>query len=133
MAELESTVWMFHSEVGPEGVKGRLKLTTDGLVFSPVQGSGGAGRAFSFDRIARVKRLRASPVLELRLRPSGGPRLVGFYFVQPPSLEAQQDSGLLRRRRVRRDAAVSLVRLNAVKKDEIATWVEAIETGMERG
>lgn len=125
--ELSNTVWMFHATTSKEGVKGVLTLGPGGVVFKE---SGLGERTFPFDRIRKVSRVRGSPVLELRLRPAGGPRLVGFYFVQPPSLQAQDDSGMFRKRRLRRDAAFSLIKLNAVKKGEIEAWVEAIERAL---
>jgi hypothetical protein len=130
MADLANTVWMFHAATSQDGVKGQLKLGPTGIVFSS---SGQGDREFPFDQIRKVHRVRGSPVLELRLRPAGGPRLVGFYFVQPPSLKAQDDSGMFKKRRLRRDAATSLMKLNAVKKGEIETWVESIERGMRGG
>jgi hypothetical protein len=130
MPDLTNTVWMFHAATSQEGVKGVLKLEPRGIVFTaPGQGE----RAFPFDQIRKVRRVRGSPVLELRLRPAGGPRLVGFYFVQPPSLQAQDDSGMFKKRRLRRDAAASLMKLNAVKKGEIQTWVESIEQELRGG
>jgi hypothetical protein len=129
MAELKSTVWMVHSGTPMSGVKGELTLDPGGVVFAPRQTVQGSGSVFPFDYIRKAHRLMASPVLELRMRRSGGPTVVGFYFVQPPSLEAQQDSGLMARRRLRRDAAFSLVKLNPVKREEIARWVKAIQDG----
>jgi hypothetical protein len=65
-------------------------------------------------------------VLELRLSASDGPKVVGFYFVRPPSLEVQQEGRFLARGRAKRDAAVTLVTSNLSKKEEVARWVEAI-------
>jgi hypothetical protein len=127
MAALESTVWMIHAGTSKDGVKGRLTFSPDGLVFRPVQANPGAERVFALARIRRAHRVMGSPVLELNLQPAGpGPRAVGFYFVQPPSLEAQSDSGFLGRRRLSSDAAVTLFRWNSVKKAEVSRFVEAI-------
>ena len=130
MAELKSTVWMVHSGTPKSGVKGELTLEPGGVVFTPRQTVRGADTVFPLDHVRKVHRVMASPVLELRMRRTGGPPVVGFYFVQPPSLEAQQDSGMLARRRLRRDAAFSLVKLNPVKREEISSWVEAIQAAM---
>jgi hypothetical protein len=127
MAAPESTVWMIHAGTSKDGVKGRLALTPEGLVFRPVQSNPGAERVFPLSRIRRAHRVMGSPVLELSLQPQGtGPRVVGFYFAQPPSLEAQADSGFLGKRRLRRDAVVTLFRWNSVKKAEVSNFVDAI-------
>ena len=128
MAEQTSTVWMFHAAGPSEGRKGTLSLDAGAVVFRSAQQG---RREFPFHQIRKVRRVRGSPVLELHLRPSGGPRLVGFYFVQPPSLQAQEDSGVFAKRRLRRTAAFSLMRLNAVKRDEIEGWVDAISRALE--
>lgn len=124
---LSSTVWMFHATTSKEGLKGVLTLGSDAISF---KGAEQGTREFPFDQVRKARRVRGSPVLELVLRPSGGPRLVGFYFVQPPSLQAQDDSGMFKKRKLRRDAAFSLMRLNAVKKDEIERWVDAVQEAL---
>ncbi len=128
MADLESTVWMIHAGTSKDGVKGRLALEPLGVVFRPAQARPGAETVFPLGTIRRAHRTMGTPVLELSLQPNAGPgpRLVGFYFVQPPSLEAQADSGVFARRRLRRDAAFTLFRWNSVKKAEVSRWVEAI-------
>jgi len=125
MAGLTSTVWMIHSGISMEGIKGDLTLELGAVVFTPREGHG--QRMFRLSDIRRAKRVLGSPVLELRLAPTGGPTVVGFYFVQPPSLEAQRDSRIMQRRRMRREAAISLARLNPVKKSEVSAWVDAID------
>jgi hypothetical protein len=124
---------MVSSRTGLTGVKGELTLDPGGLVFTPRQTVGGPETVFAFEYIRRARRLRASPVLELHMRRTGGPTPVGFYFVQPPNLEAQDDSGMLAKRRLRRDAAFSLVRLNTVKRQEVERWVDAIREAMRGG
>jgi len=134
MAELASTVWMIHSGTSLEGVKGQLSMEPEGVVFRPRGGGAGGDRVFVLEHVRRVKRVLGSPVLEFHMRGGGGPPVVGFYFVQPPSLAAQDDSHVIERRRLRRHAAVALVKWNAVKKAEVATWVEAVrQAKKERG
>jgi hypothetical protein len=72
-----------------------------------------------------------SPVLQLRVRLPNQPKLVGFYFTRPPSLELQQGR-FLSRTKARRDAAVTLVTSNLSKKEEVATWVEAIRLAKKK-
>ena len=95
MADLESTVWMIHAGTSRDGVKGRLALEPGAVVFRGAQAGPGGGTTFSLAAIRRAHRAMGTPVLELNLQPNAGPgpRVVGFYFVQPPSLEAQADSG----------------------------------------
>jgi len=127
VAAVESTVWMIHAGTSKDGVKGRLIMSPEGLIFRPAQANPGAERVFALSRIRRAHRVMGSPVLEINLQPGGtGPHVVGFYFVQPPSLDAQADSGFLGRRRLRRDAAVTLFRWNSVKKAEVSRFVGAI-------
>ena len=119
---------MIHAGTSRDGVKGRLALEPGAVVFRGAQAGPGGGTTFSLAAIRRAHRAMGTPVLELNLQPNAGPgpRVVGFYFVQPPSLEAQADSGFFGRRRLRRDAAFTLFRWNSVKKAEVARWVEAI-------
>jgi hypothetical protein len=105
-------------------VQGRLKLLDDGVSFRPDDRT--AAALFRFDQIKRARRVRGTPVLELRLAWSEGPSLIGFYFIRPPSLEMQQEGRYLARSRAKRDAAVTLVTSNLSKKDEVARWVEMI-------
>jgi hypothetical protein len=129
--EAEPTVWMLHARTPPDGVQGRLRLAAEGVSFRPTDKTADE-LLFPFDIIRRAHRVRGSPVLELKLAGANGPKLVGFYFVRPPSLEMQQEGRLFARGRARRDAAVTLVTSNLSKKDEVARWVEAIR-GAQRG
>jgi hypothetical protein len=121
----ETTVWMVHARTTPEGIKGTLRLVPEGVAFRPAYESG-EELVFPLQTISRARRVRGSPVLELRLSGADRPRVVGFYFVRPPSLEIQQERRFLARGRAKRDAAVSLVTSNLSKKDEVARWVQAI-------
>jgi hypothetical protein len=127
--DLESRVWMVHVRTSPEGVKGTVRLEASALVFRPAA-PGADELAFPLTRIRRARRVRGSPVLELLLT-GEGPGSVGFYFVQPPSLEGQQEGRF--RGRAKRDAAVALVTSNLSKKEEVARWVRAIREARKRG
>jgi hypothetical protein len=131
MDDRTSTVWMVHSGTDTSGVKGDLSLDPRGVVFTPRQAIPADETVFDLDDVTRVRRVRGSPILELRMRRSITPKVVGFYFVQPPSLEAQRDSAMMTGRRMRREAAVSLFKLNPVKREEVAWWVEAIKQARE--
>jgi len=121
-----ATVWMVNRETGPDGWRGTINLEDEAVVFRPADG--GRPREFPFEAMRRVRRLRASPVLEVCLEPTRDVRIVGFYFVQPPDLNPQQDVGkIMRKRRARMAAVGKLYRWNAVKKDEISGWVEAVQ------
>ena len=122
-----STVWMVHARTGSDGIKGTLSLEGGSVVFRPRYGGEGSAAVFPLAELRRVHRVLGSPVLELRMRGSGpGPSPVGFYFAQPPSLKAQEDARLMGRNRAKREAAMTLVQWNAVKKDEILRWVRSI-------
>jgi hypothetical protein len=129
-----STVWMVHARTGSDGIKGSLTLEGRAVVFRPRYGGTGAETVFALEAIRRVRRVMGSPVLELRLKGSeAGPSPVGFYFAQPPSLKAQEDARLLGRNRAKREAAMTLVQWNAVKKDEVAGWVRNIKAAQRGG
>ena len=121
---------MVHARTSPEGVKGTLRLEASALVFRPAA-QGADELVFPLTRLRRARRVRGSPVLELRLT-GGGPGAVGFFFVQPPSLEGQQEGRFLARGRAKRDAAVALVTSNLSKKEEVARWVGAIREAKRR-
>jgi hypothetical protein len=125
VAAIASTVWMVHRQTGLEGVRGRLALEPDRLVFTP--DSGGDESSFPLVQMGRVHRLLASPVLEVRMAWDRDPPAVGFFFVEPPGDEMidrpRFTSG---RRKARRSAIFQLMGSNAAKKDEIKRWVRLI-------
>ena len=129
----ESIVWMVHGRTSPEGLKGTLRLEPGAIVFRP-DGAAAEELAFPLERVRRARRVMGSPVLELRLTGgSEGPGAVVFYFVQPPSLEVQQESRFLARGRAKRDAAVALVTSNLSRKEQVVAWVQAIRAAKKRG
>jgi hypothetical protein len=124
-----STVWMVHVRTGLQGVKGVLAVEDGDLVFRPESPTLGRS-VFPLGEIARVRRARWTPVLEVETRSEHLPHEVGFYFVKPPSLsEASTESlilSLFHRRTARRRAVVTLRRANAAKRAEIEGWVRTL-------
>src|SRR6266498_3810920 len=66
MADRVSTVWMVSARTGLEGRKGQLTLKDRALVFVPESDRYGDS-VFMLVDIARVRRARGSPVLEIHL------------------------------------------------------------------
>ena len=125
---------MVHARTGSDGIKGSLTLEGQAVVFRPRYGGAGTETMFALGAIRRVRRVMGSPVLELRLKGSdAGPSPVGFYFAQPPSLQAQEEARMFGRNRAKREAAMTLVQWNAVKKDEVARWVRSIKDAQRGG
>jgi hypothetical protein len=133
MAGMESTVWMVHGGTPRDGIRGTLTLEDGAVVFRPRYGLPGSETVFGPGTIRGARRVLGSPVLELRPRGEGLPKVVGFYFVQPPSLEGQDDARFGGRHRARRQAAMTLVQWNSVKKDEVGRWVRAIKEARAEG
>jgi hypothetical protein len=127
-----SQVWMVHRRTGPEGQKGELALESGRVVFSP---TGGADpTVFPIEDIRGARRVIGSPVLELRLAARSEFRMVGFYFVQPPSLDPSDGTGrVMKRRAARKTAVVKLRTWNALKKDEIRDWVRELKPLLRGG
>jgi hypothetical protein len=123
------TAWMVHSLTGPNGVKGDLTVEGKAVVFRPAAGRG-ATETFRFEHIRKVKRFRSSPVLELRLQIPDGLPVVGFYFMKPPSLEAQDGMRFATKGRTRRRAVAALFRGNAERRTEIEALAAEIEREM---
>ena len=125
-----TTVWMVSRETGQLGWRGTITLEGENLAFRPQDG--GAPRLFALTEIRRAHRVLGSPVLELRLAPTATQRLVGFYFVRPPSLEPPPSTTPrpLQKRTARKRAVLTLRAANTVKLDDIRTWVRAIRGAM---
>jgi len=125
MAE-PSTVWMVHARTTLDGVKGVLSLEGRALVFRP-EGGRSAETVLPLSDVRRVSRAPGSPVLEVRLAMTGGPSIIGFYFVQPPSLAPPTQGFRLFSRYLARRRAIGKLRSgNAVKRREVAQWVQTI-------
>jgi hypothetical protein len=128
------TVWMLHSGTSQNGIKGILSLEDRRLVFR-AEGSRIPGAEFRLEDVRRVRRVLGSPIMEIRQDASGGPRIVGFYFVKPPSLEArtgfQAGREITTRRRARKDSVKTLREWNAIKKPEVIRWVDMVRTAKQ--
>ena len=67
-------------------IVGELRLDGDGLLFTPRNEETPATR-LRFDSVAKIVRLRGSPVLMVTHADGGGERTkTAFYFTQPPAL-----------------------------------------------
>ena len=72
-------------DVQTDEIKGTLELSDQALLFSPNDEIRPAMRIALHD-IAKVRRLRGSPVLMVERTTSAGSRKTAFYFAQPPPL-----------------------------------------------
>jgi hypothetical protein len=115
--------------------KGTLSVSEDAVVFAPRKEEASALR-IPFGDVAKVKRLRGSPVLLLEHGHSGRPSQTAFYFVQPPPIEPPEGSATLRptpfsfgrssKRRVRRQNVSYLGAWNREKKAQLREWEQQI-------
>lgn len=121
-----STVWMVSIKTGLQGRKGTLAMEGPTLIFRSASRRFGDTR-IRLEEITRVRRARASPVLDLRLSSSTHPDRMGFYFVQPPDLDPSDGLHLRPRRHARRVAAQTMRRSNAQMKAEVEGWAREIE------
>ena len=58
---------------------------------------------------------------------AGASQRLGFYFVKPPSLEADPEMMFFRTKRIRKRALNTLRVANSQKKSEIEDWIRGIE------
>jgi hypothetical protein len=123
-----STVWMVSARTGVHGRKGTLSLEADSVVFRPDSTAFG-DTILPLRALRKVRRIRGSAVLELRVAISEQPPMVAFYFVPPPDLNPPEDLRirLLPKRTARKDAIAQLREGNIRSKAEISAWAEAIE------
>lgn len=131
-------------------IVGDLLLEDDGLLFTPRNAETPATR-IGFEKLTRIKRLRASPVLMITHTDGRDARVqTAFYFTQPPALThivksrapeppASTDvrsfprpapfglgvRGPSKRKSVRRNATY-LAQEASNRKRELQEWVEAI-------
>ena len=128
-------------DVQPDEIKGTLELGGDALLFSPNDEARPAIRIALHD-IAKVRRLRGSPVLMVERTTSSGSRKTAFYFAQPPPLNAllgtapERPSGLAvfrsPKRKARRDNVNYLGLTNREKKETLSEWVRAVRDAMAK-
>jgi hypothetical protein len=135
-------------------IVGDLRLEDDGLLFTPRNAETPATR-IGFERLIRVKRLRASPVLVVNHADRRDARVrTAFYFTQPPALTnivrshtppPSEETDLrairpmpfgLRQRPSKRKSvranATYLAREASNRRREIQEWVEAIREALRR-
>jgi hypothetical protein len=120
-------IWLVNRRTGPSGQKGRLRLESDRLVFLP-DAAPSDQTVIDLHEVRRVRRILGSPVLEIHLAPGEGQRILGFYFIKPPSAAPAQGLLQMRNRYVRKAATERLREWNRVKKDDVAGWVAAIKS-----
>ena len=137
------TVWAVElgKDVHPDEIKGTLELGNQALLFSPNDEARPAIRIALHD-IAKVRRLRGSPVLIVERTTSVGSRKTAFYFAQPPPLavlmgaSVEQPVGLDRfrspKRKARRDNVGYLGLMNREKKAALSEWVRAVKDAVSK-
>lgn len=137
------TVW--EVELGkPESsgeVKGTLELSHRHLVFTP-RDEARPTRRIPLDEIAKVKRLRGSPVLMVLRGTAEGHERIAFYFAQPPPIEAIRGEAVERRtgiaafrnpkRQARRDNISYLGLMNRENKAALKEWARAVRDAIEK-
>ena len=135
---------MVSLRTGLNGRKGQIWLEPGALVFSPSSDRFGQ-TAIQLSDIRKVKQSRFVPVLDLRLRSPDLPDRMGFYFVEPPSLDTtkgEADDGTLNRvsvlvpitsprRRARKEAATSLREANPAVRDEVSAWLKRLRRAIQ--
>jgi hypothetical protein len=137
------TVWAVELGKGvqPDEIKGTLELGDDLLLFSPNDEARPSIRIALHD-IAKVRRLRGSPVLMVERSTSSGARKTAFYFAQPPPLATllgapvEKPGGLAAfrnpKRKARRDNVGYLGLMNREKKAALSEWVRAVKAGVSK-
>ena len=150
-------VWMVPlGHKPPVEIVGDLTLEDEGIVFEPRDEASPATR-LRFDTIAKVTRLRGSPVLMVTHRDSAAAKAqTAFYFTQPPALtnilksrtpppEASTDLRTIRpspfgigqrrpsKRKAVRTNATYLAQEGSDRKQQLQEWVEEIRRELRRG
>lgn len=122
---------MVSARTGLDGRKGQLILKDRALVFRPESDRYGAN-VFQLADVRRIRRARASPVLEIHMEIPDSPRIVAFYFVQPPPMRLPDDKfRLFPRYFARRSAIAQLRKGNAMRREEVIEWIEDIGRAQE--
>ncbi len=124
---------MVSARTGVAGRKGTLSLEADSVVFRPASTAFGDS-VFPLAALRKVRRLRGSPVLEIRVAIPEQPPVVAFYFVPPPDWNPPDELRirLLPKRTARKDAITQLRQGNLRKKAEIGAWADAIDQARRR-
>jgi hypothetical protein len=137
------TVWEVElGKPGPsEELKGTLELSHRDLIFTPRDEARGNVK-IPLDEIAKVKRLRGSPVLMVLRETAAGHERIAFYFAQPPPIGAMRGEPVERRtgisafrnpkRQARRDNISYLGLMNRENKALLKEWVKAVGEAVAR-
>jgi hypothetical protein len=137
------TVWAVElgRDVQPDEIKGTLELSDEALLFSPNDETRPSIRIALHD-VAKVRRLRGSPVLMVERTTSAGSRKTAFYFAQPPPLAVLMGASVERpvgfdrfrnpRRKARRDNVGYLGLMNREKKAALSEWVRAVKEAVSK-
>ena len=125
----------------PREVKGTLELSHQHLIFTP-RDEALPTVTIPLGEIAKVKRLRGSPVLIVFRETVAGPERTAFYFVQPPPMIPPRGEPLERgrglstfrnpRRQARRDNMSYLGLMNRENKVTLKEWVRAVDAAVAR-
>lgn len=140
------TVWAveLEKEAALEEVRGTLQLEDGALVFTP-RAEGRTVSRIPLSNVARVRRLRGSPVLMVFHASADGERRTAFYFAQPPPIGAyigdtpERPQGLSLsafrspKRKARRDNVGYLGVMNREKKAMLTEWVRAVRAAIKNG
>ena len=134
VAELERPLDLVGLDALPE-------LGDDLLLFSPNDEARPPIRIALHD-VAKVRRLRGSPVLMVERSTSSGAHKTAFYFAQPPPLATllgapvEKPGGLAAfrnpKRKARRDNVGYLGLMNREKKAALSEWVRAVKAGVSK-
>jgi hypothetical protein len=134
------TVWAVDLVPGStlEEVKGSLTLADDALVFTP-NDEHRPERRYGLTDLARVRRLRGSPVLSIVFETPQGSKRVAFYFVQPPPLEPPDETrreglgplGRTTKRKVRRQNVSYLGFANREKREVLREWERRVHAAVK--
>lgn len=122
-----TTVWLSRPDL-PEGRRGTLTLQDGTLTFAADPGGRTVVRGA---QVRRVRRLRGSPVLEVRYEGEGEDRILLLYFAEPPSPDSPPRPlgpvGFLGLRGMSRMQGMHRLRTaNRRLKATIDRWAEAI-------
>jgi hypothetical protein len=118
-----------------EEVKGTLELSHRDLIFTPRDEARPTVK-IPLEEIAKVKRLRGTPVLMVLRETAAGHDRIAFYFAQPPPIGAIRGEPVERRtgisafrnpkRQARRDNISYLSLMNRENKAALREWVRAV-------
>jgi len=113
-------------------VEGTLTLDEGNrrLWFEARQGQGSV--SFDLTSVEKVKKVRGSPVLEVRVAEGQRTRVVLFYFVQPPPLLRTAAVLSFRERKEMRQTVAWIRERNATLKDQVKGWARAIREARRR-